>query len=210
MAFPIPIASVLTGASVPQLAYWRRRTPSADPLLVPEGRRSGRYLYSWADVVALRSIVYLRQEKSLPRIRRAVGTLRRLEADEWTHLAAYRLVSTDSTIIVETRSGQLVDLEQQPGTILDAVLMSDVLAPFKTSSGRSVPSLKRPRPRIAVDPTVLGGYPVIVGTRVPFDVVAQLAHDDLEPREITAIYPSVEPEAIDDATAFAEQVAGVG
>jgi DNA-binding transcriptional MerR regulator len=86
VAFPVPIASVLTGATIAQLAYWRKETSSAAALLVPEGKRSGRYLYSWADVVALRSIVYLRSEKSLPRIRRAVATLRRLEADEWTHL----------------------------------------------------------------------------------------------------------------------------
>jgi hypothetical protein len=37
-------------------------------------------------VVALGSIVYLRQEKSLPRVRRAVALLRALEADEWQHL----------------------------------------------------------------------------------------------------------------------------
>jgi uncharacterized protein (DUF433 family)/DNA-binding transcriptional MerR regulator len=207
MAFPIPVASVLTGATVRQLAYWRKRTPAADPLLVPAGKRSGRYLYSWGDVVALRTIVYLRQEKSLPRIRRAVETLRRLEAEEWTHLGAYRLISTSSTIVVATPSGQLLDLEQQPGTVLDEVLMGDVLAPFATSSGREVPDLKRPRPCIAVDPGVLGGYPVIAGTRVPFDVVARLTQDELEPAEIAVIYPSVEPEAIVDAVRFAEQVA---
>jgi uncharacterized protein (DUF433 family) len=88
--------------------------------------------------------------------------------------------------------------------------MGDVLAPFKTSSGRKVPALKQPRPRIAVDPAVLGGYPVIAGTRVPFDVVAHLAKDDLVPAEITALYPSVDPEAIEDASDFAEQVAAVG
>ncbi len=210
MSFPVPICSVLTGATVRQLAYWRKQTKSSTPLLIPQGRRSGRYLYSWGDVIALRSIVYLRQEKSLPRIRRAVGMLRHLEADEWTHLSAYRLISTDSTIVVQTPSGQLLDLEQRPGTVLAEVLMSDVLAPFETSSGRSVPALARPRPSIAVDPAVLGGYPVIIGTRVPFDVVARLAEDDLAPDEIVAIYPSVDPEAIEDASDFAEQVAAVG
>jgi uncharacterized protein (DUF433 family)/DNA-binding transcriptional MerR regulator len=209
VAFPIPIVSVLTGATVRQLAYWRRSTKSAEPLLVPEGKRGGRYLYSWADVVALRTIVYLRHEKSLPRIRRAVELLRRLESDEWTHLAAYRLISSESTIVVETPSGQLLDLEQRPGTVLEEILMSDILAPFATSTGQRVPDLKRPRPCIAVDPSVLGGYPVIAGTRVPFDVVAHLAQDSLDSGEITAIYPSVDPEAIDDATAFAEQVAAV-
>jgi uncharacterized protein (DUF433 family) len=209
VAFPVPIASVLTGATIAQLAYWRKDTSSAPALLVPEGKRSGRYLYSWADVVALRSIVYLRSEKSLPRIRRAVATLRRLEADEWTHLARYTLISTKRSILVRTPKGQLLDVGEQPGTVLAEILMRDVLEPFETRTGRVVPALKRPRPHITVDPGVLGGYPVLAGTRVPFDAVAALANDDLDPAEIAAIYPSVEREAIRDAIDFAEQVAAV-
>jgi uncharacterized protein (DUF433 family) len=176
---------------------------------VPEGKRGGRYLYSWADVVALRSIVYLRQEKSLPRIRQAVATLRGLEADEWTHLAAYRLISTPRSILVQTPAGQLLDLENQPGTVLEEILMHDVLEPFETSGGRLVPALEHPRPRIAVNPRVLGGYPVIAGTRIPFDVVASLAEDELEPGEIAAVYPSIDQEAVGDAVSFAEQVAAI-
>lgn len=209
MAFPVPITSVLTGATKAQLAYWRKDTPSSPALLVPEGKRSGRYLYSWADVVALRSIVYLRSEKSLPRIRRAVATLRGLESDQWTHLGRYRLISAKRSILVKTPNGQLLDLGEKPGTILSEVLMRDVLEPFQTSTGRSVPALVRPRPHITVDPGILGGYPVLSGTRVPFDAVAALANDDLQPAEIVSIYPSVRDEAIQDALDFAEQVASV-
>jgi uncharacterized protein (DUF433 family) len=90
---------------------------------------------------------------------------------------------------------------------MDEVLMGDVLAPFETRDGRPVPALERPRPRIAVDPGVLGGYPVIAGSRVPFDVVAGLAQDELTPDEIVAIYPSVDPGAVEEATDFAKQVA---
>lgn len=85
--------------------------------------------------------------------------------------------------------------------------MRDVLESFETSTGRVVPALKRPRPHITVDPGVLGGYPVLAGTRVPFDAVAALTKDRLDADEIRAIYPSVQREAIADATAFAEQVA---
>lgn len=207
MAFPVPIASVLSGASVDQLAYWRKRTPSAPPLLVPEAKRSGRFLYSWSDVVALRSIVYLRQEKSLPRVRRAVELLRALEANEWEHLARYTLISTKSSILVRTPSGQLLDLEHQPGTVVSEILMRDVLAPFSTRNGREVPGLENPRRLLAVNPRVLAGYPVIAGTRVPFDVVAGLADDGVPTAEIIEMYPSVDPDSIDDARDFAEQVA---
>jgi uncharacterized protein (DUF433 family) len=164
-------------------------------------------LYSWADIVALRSIVYLRSEKSLPRIRRAVSTLRQLESDDWSHLARYTLISTPRSILVRTPKGQLLDVGERPGTVLEEVLMRDVLEPFETSTGRIVPALKQPRPYITVDPAVLGGYPVLAGTRVPFDAVAALANDDLAPEEISAIYPSVQQEGIQDALDFAQQVA---
>ena len=106
MAFPVPITSALSGATPRQLAYWRRPTRAARPLLVPGAKRSGRYLYSWADVVALRAIVYLRQEKSLPKIRGAVNTLRALEAEDWEHLSQYQLLSTGNSIIVKTPRGE--------------------------------------------------------------------------------------------------------
>lgn len=207
MTFPVPITCVLSGATVDQLAYWRKTTPSAPPLLVPEFKRSGRFLYSWSDVVALRSIVYLRQEKSLPRVRRAVELLRSLESDQWEHLAHYTLIGTPSSILVRTPAGQLLDLEQQPGTVLEEVLMRDVLDEFTTRDGRVVPALETPRRGLTVDPRVLAGYPVITGTRVPFDVVASLAEDGMQTAEIVQLYPSIDPDSVGDARDFAEQVA---
>lgn len=209
MAFPVPIASVLTGASPRQLAYWRKATASAPPLLVPAAKRSGRYLYSWSDVVALRSIVYLRQEKSLHKIRRAVGTLRTLEAGEWDHLARYHLVSTPTTIVVKTPAAQLLDLEHKPGTVLEEILMADVLEPFETQEGTAVPAMRAPRPHLVIDPHLLGGYPVIAGSRVPFDLVAGLADEGAKPAEIVQMFPSVSKRAIPDAREFARQVARV-
>lgn len=208
MAFPVPITSVLSGASPRQLGYWRRPTRSANSLLVPAAERGGRYLYSWADVVALRTIVYLRQEKSLHKIRHAVATLRQLEADQWAHLAQYRLVRTAETIVVQTPRGEILDLERAPGTILEEVLMEDVLGPF-TANGARVPALANPRPHLAVDPGILDGYPVIGGSRVPFHLVAALADEGAKPAEIIEIYPSVPPEGVADAQDFAKQVARV-
>ena len=81
------------------------------------------------------------------RPRRAVATLRGLEAGEWTHLAAYRLISTRRSILVQTPNGELLDLEDRPGTVLEEILMHDVLAPFETRNGRPVPALEHPPDR---------------------------------------------------------------
>src|SRR4051812_26831266 len=177
MAYSIPLTAALSGATVDQLAYWRRQTTSHPPLLEPDAKRSGRYLYNWADVVALRSIVYLRQVKSLPRIRRAVQTLRSLEPGEWGHLASYKLSATGTSIVVVTPSGEVLDVDEHRGTIMAEVLLRDVLGGFEREDGRRVPAMASPRDHLSVDPGVLGGYPVVAGTRVPFDVVAGLADE---------------------------------
>jgi uncharacterized protein (DUF433 family)/DNA-binding transcriptional MerR regulator len=205
MAFPVPIASVLSGASIDQLGYWRRPTAKAEPLLVPETKRSGRYLYSWADIVALRSIVFLREEKSLPKIRRAVRQLRGFEAGQWVHLSQYTLARTSESIYVRRPDGEILDLERSPGAILDETLMADVLKPFE-SKGAVVPSLEHPRDHLDVDPDILDGFPVVSGSRVPFHLVASLAEDGADAAEIIEIYPSVDPSGIEDARSFARQV----
>jgi uncharacterized protein (DUF433 family)/DNA-binding transcriptional MerR regulator len=207
VAYPIPLTAALSGATIDQLAYWRRATASSPPLLVPEAKRSGRYLYSWADVIALRSIVYLRQVKSLPRIRRAVQTLRTLDPDEWRHLSSYKLAATGTSIVVVTPDGVVLDVDEHRGTILDEVLLGDVLGRFKRDDGKRVPALAHPRTNISVDPGVLGGYPVVKGTRVPYDVVAGLADEGYSHAEIVELYPSVKAAKIADAQAFAQDVA---
>jgi uncharacterized protein (DUF433 family) len=70
----------------------------------------------------------------------------------------------------------------------------------------TVVDLMRPRPNIEVDPDVQGGYPVIKGTRVEFDLVASLVEDGVKPEEISAFYPAVTPAAARDAAAFANIV----
>jgi uncharacterized protein (DUF433 family) len=205
MAFPIPIASVLSGASIDQLAYWRRSTAKAEPLLVPETKRSGRYLYSWGDIVALRSIVFLREEKSLPKIRGAVRRLRGFEVAERMHLSKYTLARTSESIYVRRPDGEILDLERSPGAILDETLMADVLEPFE-SKGALVPSLEHPRDHLDVDPDILDGFPVVSGSRVPFHLVASLADEGVGAAEIIEIYPSVDPSGIQDAQEFARLV----
>jgi uncharacterized protein (DUF433 family) len=69
-----------------------------------------------------------------------------------------------------------------------------------------VPDLENPRRLLAVDPRVLAGYPVIVGSRVPFDVIAGFADDGVSTAEIIELYPAVDPDSVGDARDFAEQV----
>ena len=65
MSYAPKLAAALSGATVRQLAYWRRPGPDGQPVLIPEYSASRPIDYSFRDVVALRTCVRLRQRGNL-------------------------------------------------------------------------------------------------------------------------------------------------
>jgi uncharacterized protein (DUF433 family)/DNA-binding transcriptional MerR regulator len=207
MGYPAPIAAALSGTSVRQLAYWRS-SARGGPLLRPEYASGHRALYSFRDVVALRTVAYLREEVSLQRIRRAVETLRNLGSRE--HLSRYRLIAEAGSIIwvtdmdAEEPTGG-VDLVLRPGQEV-LVRLRDVLSPFTNATGVEVPDFTHPRSKLQVDADVLAGYPVVAGTRIPFDLVAGLVAGGVPIERVGDYYPGVGPEAAAQAADYASYV----
>lgn len=66
-----------------------------------------------------------------------------------------------------------------------------VLQEFVPRSGAVVPHLLWPKHHVSVDPETQGGRPVITGTRVPFDAVAELVKEGIGPEQIADYYPGV-------------------
>lgn len=208
MPFPTLETAALSGATVGQLKYWRASRGDHGPLLVPEYRDGRTYLYSFRDLIALRTFVYLRGETSLQKIRRAAQSLENLGDQE--HLSAYELrVFGDTIVWVDPRGTErqwrYVDLVKRPGQEVLSVIMEQILKPFRTETG-NVLALPSPLPRISVDADVLGGFPVVAGTRVPYDLVAGLVRDGVPPQEVRVYYPSVDTAGALDAQAFASYV----
>jgi len=208
VAYRPEIAAALSGATVRQLSYWRSgHTP--EPLLAPEFHRPrARVSYSFGDVVALRTFVYLRSRGvPLQRVRRAVERLRKMGETE--HLSLYHLVAVGHDVIWQLSDQEAVDLTGRPGQQIIAEMV-DILGAFVNMQTRQVLPLCEPVAGLQVDPDVRGGYPVIKGTRVPYDLVAGLVQDGLPPAEISAFYPSVGADAARGALVFAEYVDGHG
>lgn len=204
MSFTPVVAAALSGASTGQLAYWRS-SRTTEPLLAPEHHEPrSRVSYTFRDVVALRTFVYLRSRQvPLQRIRRAVASLRRLGHDE--HLSEYSLVALGHDVVWRVSVDEAIDLTRNPGHGVLAQ-MADILAPFLNMQDQAVLDLRRPKPGISVDPSVRGGFPVVEGTRVPYDLVASLLDDGLDIAAISEIYPSVSVEAARGAADFARYV----
>ncbi|WP_214107940.1 DUF433 domain-containing protein [Acrocarpospora catenulata] len=201
MSYSPKLAAALSGATLRQLAHWRKAT-NRGAVLVPEISVTRPVLYSFRDLIALRTCVKLRNDTSLQKIRRALDTLRD-DLGEREHLSAYQFVADESTIyLVEPE--QVTDLVRNKANLVIYQLV-DVLRPFYRD-GRHIPDLLRPREHVTVDPAVRGGIPVIEGTRVPYDDVAALLRDGVPAERISDYYPSVSGTAALDAADFADYV----
>jgi uncharacterized protein (DUF433 family)/DNA-binding transcriptional MerR regulator len=207
MTYAPMVAAALSGATLRQLSYWRSSGSSDGPLLAPRFHRPRtRVSYSFQDVLALRTFVYLRtQDVPLQRVRKAVRNLR--DMGETEHLSAYKLVAVGRDVVWKMSDERAVDLTGQPGQHVIAAMV-DILAAFRDMRGGEVVPLLHPKPGVEVDPEVRGGYPVIEGTRVPYDLVAALLDDGLAADEVSGFYPSVWPEAARGALDFARYVEG--
>jgi uncharacterized protein (DUF433 family) len=202
MTYEPKLAAALSGATMRQLSHWRHAAPDKEAVLTPEISSVLPVLYSFRDIIALRTCVQLRDYSSLQQIRKALNTLRG-DLGEKDHLSQYTLVGDGTTIfLVEPDSA--VDLVRRRGNVVIHQIV-DVLAPFYRE-GRSIPALLRPRDHLAVDPAVRGGEPVIAGTRIPSVEVAALVRDGVAPSQIAEFYPGVTADAAIDAQDFADYV----
>lgn len=199
VSFPVDLASVLSGASVPQLYNWRRTD-----LLRPEAQ-DNPVLYSFRDVVALRVFVKLRSEVPLQRVRKAMNRLKEWDLAE--HPSAYRLL-TDGDSIFLVEEDRAVDLVRKPGQRM-LLTLEDAFAPFENLQGRHVVDFRRPRPQLEVREQRLGGWPTVADTRVPYDTVAKLVMGGVDPAAVTRFYPAVSAQAARDAADFHQEVAQV-
>ena len=202
MTYGTKMAAALSGATIGQLHHWR--SPRTGPLLAPEIAAAPRAVYSFQDVLALRTFVRLRENTSLQKIRAAIGNLR--EIGEAGHLASYQLVSDRGGDIQLFTGDEAVDLGQKPGQLQLVAVIGEVIEPFAGRADVLVPHLLRPRPGLAVDPETLGGTPAIAGTRVPYDAVADLMRDGVAAEQIGDYYPAVTAAAARDALDFARYV----
>ena len=202
MAVPTRVAAALTGATIGQLVYWRIGRGVYEPMLVPEYRAGKEWLYSFRDLIALRTVVYLRERVSLQKIREATRTLERIgDAD---HLSNYALYAPADSVVWAHPDGDHVDLVDQPGQLRAHAVMSDVFGPFRTDKGALVIPFREPFPHIEVDPELRGGYPVVAESRVPYHLVASLVRDGVPPDAIREIYPSVDADGARDAVRMAD------
>ncbi len=178
-------------------------------------------LWSYADLMQLRIIHWLRQPKegedeteipasTMNAVRRARAKLATLDIEMWTENEGPSVcVDYHGHVWIATHpSLERVDDSQRVlgGSGPDGAVL-DVLAPFHTTSARG-PDLISPRPQLRIVPGKLGGSPHIEHTRVESQAIGALTASGLPTAKIYELYPTVDHPAIDQAIDLEQQLAG--
>lgn len=165
-------------------------------------------LWSFADLMALRIIYWLRQVKEAPdgtpvprtamtAVKRALRQLGELDLDLWSEDSG-PTVSVDRAGKVVVREGGEREVAHRQRQLAVGEQF-DVTAPFVALEGGRGPDLHAPRPKLRIVPGKLGGAPHVVHTRLESEAVAALDTRGLPVAKIYRLYPDVSHEAIDEA-----------
>jgi uncharacterized protein (DUF433 family) len=201
-AYTAERAAALSGVPKSTVHYWSRTD-----ILVPSVSPDRVKLWSYGDLMALRTIYWLRQTKQDPNgrevprtamkaVRRALREIASLELDLWGEDGAPRVAVDRSGNIVIDHDGRAQRTGGQ--RIIDAEML-DLLAPFASREGLRGPDLTAPRPMLRIVPGKLAGSPHIERTRIETQALAALERRGIEAAKIYRLYPAVAAEAVDEA-----------
>jgi uncharacterized protein (DUF433 family) len=166
--------------------------------------------------VALRDVNRVIDERILPEDFFSSDGGRRVTAAACTLIAFYfdsasRLTSEERLFAIREigarmrrfRVSAMSSLDEENWTVRDDFLTID-LGPFVTRTKARMDCLRAARDRVVSDPDVLGGAPVLRGTRVPVHDVAASVAAGFPTDRILAAYPSLSDEDVRHATIYAE------
>jgi uncharacterized protein (DUF433 family) len=195
-AYTAERTAALSGVPLSTLHYWSR-----NEILIPSISATKVKLWSYTDLMGLRTIYWLRQRKThtsgsdiprsaMPSVRRALEALRGLDLELWTEEGGPSVrVDPGGQIFIVTRDA---GPETVQGVHLLDPDMFDLIAPFDTPATRA-PDLAKPRPNLRIVPGKLSGSPHIAHTRVETVTIASLADRGFDSARIEKLYPSVRP-----------------
>jgi uncharacterized protein (DUF433 family) len=209
-AYPAERAAALSGVPRSTVHYWARHD-----ILVPSVSREKVKLWSFADLLKLRTIYWLRQPKAaadgrdipastMPKVRKALTELDQLELGVWDEQGLPRvLVDQSGHVFIKRADGVLVDGSSPTQALLPIL---DLIAPFSMIPALQGPDLLVPRPHLRIVPGKLAGSPHVNDTRIETQAIAALHNRGFDVAAIAALYPVVARAAITEAIDLESQL----
>lgn len=189
-AFTREQAAKVARISPRRVSYWASKGILLPSYLYDVSSKPYRYLYSFVDVVGLRTLAILRDEHGVPlqQLRRAHEYLQKYADRPWSELRLW--VRGKDVLFTDPHSRHVLSASR-PGQTAIAIELEpvamQVAADAKRLSVRSSEDVgKTERHRF-----VQGNRLVVKGTRVPVESIVNLAEDGYTPERIVAAYPSL-------------------
>lgn len=207
-AYTAERASALSGVPWSTVHHWARKK-----ILVPSISSTKVKLWSYTDLMGLRTIHWLRHRKlgiegwdipasTMPAVRRALTMLGDLDLELWSEQGGPSVrVDPSGKIFIVTDAGPETVHGERP---LDPD-MFDLIRPFETAVARA-PDLAKPRPHLRIVPGKLSGSPHIVHSRIETIAIAALAGRGFDSQRIEQLYPFVQPVALREAVDLEKQL----
>lgn len=196
-------AAALSGVPERTVYDWARKG-----IVVPSVSPVQEKLWSYADLMSLRLVAWLRRPKDLAddeklpanpmsQVRMALETLAQLQVPIWTEDAP-----DDSPIVVDQRGAIFVRVQNEFRDLRGNVALPHeerfgLLTPFEFGNFKG-PDLRRPRPHLRIVPARVAGEPHVENTRVTTQTIAALARRGYTTERIAAMY-GLPVEPIDQA-----------
>jgi uncharacterized protein (DUF433 family) len=203
-AYSADRAAALSGVPLSTVHYWARKG-----WLVPSVSAERAKLWSYADLLELRAINWLRKDRAEPvgneiprsRMSQIRDAKRRLMAEFDVGLFQH-----GNLTVAVTRAGEVVICpdgaiphDSQGQQLADYV---DLIQP-----DLGLIHLLTPRKMIRIVPGKLSGAPHVKETRVETEALYALKVSGYDPTSIQALYPYLSIEAVDEAIDLEEQLA---
>lgn len=205
-SYPAERAASLAGVPISTLYYWAKTG-----VVAPSVSRARVMKWSYADLLVLRLVDWLRQDKAELELPKASMARIRAELAKAESLGE-RLLEVGLEVYVDGKGrlafrdqvGMYVPLGRgvSQGLVDTAV---NLVRPFE-SHGLHGPDLVHPRPTLRIYPGKLSGEPHVDGTRVPTSMLAALGARRFDESQIIELYPMLSEENVREALALEKQL----
>lgn len=194
-------AAALAGVPESTVYDWARKG-----VVVPSVSQERPKLWSYADLMALRIVYWLRhpkQEAEVPaspmrQVRSALEQLDAAGVDLWSagESGHSTPLCVDRSGTVFIREGDSARSHAGQAALSDDLL--DVLGPFDSGDGWG-PDLRQPMPHLRIVPGKVSGEPHLAHSRLTTPSVAALAERGFSVEQIRRLYPDESAEALKEA-----------
>lgn len=204
-------AAALSGVPLSTVYHWARTD-----LVVPSISPTREMLWSWADLMTLRLVAWLRRPKQpeasslvpaspMAQVRAVLEVMADRGVDPWADEGTPSvLVDRRGRILVQDDT-RFIDLQGQATLELPETFL-DLLRPFSWDARSEAPDLVRPRPSLRIVPAKVTGEPHVIDTRITSRTLAALVRRGVPRPTITEWY-DVSGSAVADAADLEDQLA---